>query len=151
MSEHEHVHTFLQALYLIKDKYPLRVLLFCGTQSEEDSYIQYLISLIHELQLNFVDLKVGQYLSFTDIMSIWERSNLAIKLSTKDQLSSGILESLYFRNPMILNDWLPYKKLEDLGLKIYLTQLSSESIAENLTVILNALLQDKYYFDCYYH
>lgn len=147
MSEHEHVHTFLQALYLIKDKYPLRVLLFCGTQSKEDSYIQYLKSLIQELQLKFVDLKVGQYLSFTDIMSIWERSNLAIKLSTKDQLSSGILESLYFRNPMILNDWLPYKKLEDLGLKIYLTQLSSESIAENLSVILNELQKDKHYFD----
>ena len=149
MSEHEHVDTFIQALKILKDKYPLRVLLFCGHQNDQDRYIIYLESLIRELELNFVDLKVGHYISFTDIMSIWERSDLAIKLSTKDQLSSGILEALYFKNPMVLNDWTPYKKLKEEGLMVYLTELSAEEIAKHLSEILEKLKKDKHYFHSY--
>lgn len=149
MSEHEHVHTFIQALKILKNKYPLRVLLFCGHQNDQDRYIIYLKSLIRELELNFVDLKMGHYISFSDIMAIWERSDLAIKLSTKDQLSSGILESLYFRNPMILNDWIPYKKLKEMGLMVYLTELSPEEIAKHLSELLQKLKKDKHYFHRY--
>lgn len=146
MSEDEYIHLFLEALTKIKNKSSLRVLLFSGHQLEETEYIRNLRKFVKDHNLTFVEIITGTYLPYQDIMRLWKRTDLTLKLSTKDQLSNGIIEALFFENPVILNDWLPYQKLKDEGMHVILTSLNSEDIARNIDDILDKLQVNRNYY-----
>jgi glycosyltransferase involved in cell wall biosynthesis len=146
MSKDEHIHDFLTALTRLK-KYPsLKVLLFSGHQLEDTPYIQELRKMLTDNDLSFVKIMTGEYLPYQDIMALWQRADLTLKLSTKDQLSNGIIEALFFRTPMILNDWVPYQKLQEQGMKVFLTPLDANAIARNLGIIIDNLLINRNYY-----
>jgi glycosyltransferase involved in cell wall biosynthesis len=146
MSKDEHIHDFLKALTLLK-KYPaLKVLLFSGHQLTDTAYIQELRRMLKDYNLSFVTILLGEYLPYQDIMTLWQRADLTLKLSTKDQLSNGIIEALYFRTPIILNDWIPYQKLQEQGMKVFLTSLDASEIARHLGIILDNILINRNYY-----
>jgi glycosyltransferase involved in cell wall biosynthesis len=146
MSEDEHIHEFLAALTQLKNYSSLRVLLFSGHQLTDTSYIQNLRKMVTDSDLGFVNILVGEYLPYQDIMALWQRADLTLKLSTKDQLSNGIIEALFFRTPMILNDWIPYQKLQEHGMKVFLTSLDAREIARNLRLIIDNILINRNYY-----
>jgi glycosyltransferase involved in cell wall biosynthesis len=146
MSKDEHIHDFLTALTLLK-KYPsLKVLLFSGHQLTDTSYIQELRKMMTDNDLSSVTILLGEYLPYQDIMTLWQRADLTLKLSTKDQLSNGIIEALFFKTPIILNDWLPYQKLQEEGMKVFLTGLDASEIARNLGIIIDNILINRNYY-----
>ncbi len=146
MSEDEYIHVFLDALTQLKNKSSLKVLLFSGHQLEETDYIRFLRKFVKENNLTFVEIKTGTYLPYQDIMALWKRTDLTLKLSTKDQLSNGIIEALFFQNPVILNDWLPYQKLKEEGMHVILTSLSSNDIARNIDDVIEKLMINRNYY-----
>lgn len=146
LSPDEHLDDFLEALGKIPNNNNLRVLVFCGHQKTESDYSRYLRSLIRQYRLDFVDLVLGNYLPYSDIMAFWQRADLSIKLSTKDQLSNGIIEALFFKTPMVLNNWLPYKMLAENGFHVFLTALNPDSIAQTLSILVDKLTSNRDYF-----
>lgn len=146
MSEDEHIHEFLSALTQLKNYSSLKVLLFSGHQLTDTSYIQELRKIVTDNGLTFVNILVGEYLPYQDIMALWQRADLTLKMSTKDQLSNGIIEALFFRTPMILNDWIPYQKLQEQGMKVFLTSLDASEIARNLRLIIDNILINRNYY-----
>jgi glycosyltransferase involved in cell wall biosynthesis len=147
LSPDEHLDIFLESLVKIPGNNNLRVLLFCGHQQTESDYSRYLRSLIRQYRLDFVDLVLGNYLPYSDIMAFWQRADLSIKLSTKDQLSNGIIEALFFKTPMVLNNWLPYKMLAETGFHIFLTELKPDSIAQTLSNLIDNLNSKRNYYE----
>ncbi len=146
MSPDEHIDVLLEALRKVPGKFKLRVLIFCGHQKTENDYSKYLHSLIERYHLNGVELVLGNYLPYSDIMAFWARADLSVKLSTKDQLSNGIIEALFFGTPMVLNNWMPYKMLAEKGLHVHLTDLDPESLASCLTPIMDNLSRNRNYY-----
>lgn len=130
MSEDEHIEVFLNAVKCLK--YPVKVLLFCGSQ-KENAYTEKL------RRMGVADIIVGNYLPYSDIMALWQRSDLSVKFSSKDSLSLGILEALYMKKPVILNDWPPYQALRDFGFRVILTELDVKSITATLNRVLSRL------------
>jgi glycosyltransferase involved in cell wall biosynthesis len=147
LSPDEHLDIFLEALGKIPLKNNLRVLIFCGHQKSESEYSEYLRSLIRKYRLHFVDLVLGNYLPYSDIMAFWQRADLSIKLSTKDQLSNGIIEALFFKTPLVLNNWLPYNMLGETGFHVFLTELNPDSIASTFTNLIDKLSSNKDYYE----
>jgi glycosyltransferase involved in cell wall biosynthesis len=146
MSKDEHIHDFLTALTQLKKYSSLKVLLFSGHQLRDTSYVLELRKILADNDLSFVNILLGEYLPYQDIMALWQRADLTLKLSTKDQLSNGIIEALFFKTPIILNDWIPYQKLQEHGMKVFLTGLDANEIARNLRIIIDNILINRNYY-----
>jgi glycosyltransferase involved in cell wall biosynthesis len=146
ISPYEHIDKFINALSLIKWKKNLKVLVFSGHQDESDDFYIKMRALVDSLGLDFVELNAGNYLPYMDIMALWKRADLSIKLSSKDQLSNGIIEAIYFETPMILNNWLPYQKFREFGFDVALTELNPADIARNIDAMLENLNENKQYY-----
>jgi hypothetical protein len=137
MTKYEHIGVFIEAVRRLK--YPVRVLLFCGSQKWDD-YTKYL----KDSAPKNVDIVLGNYLPYCDILALWERCDISIKLSTKDALSLGILEALYMRKPVLLNNWQPYKLLKQFGFFVRFTTLESWYITKELNRMIEHLSTWKY-------
>ncbi len=146
ITKDEHIHLFITALSRLKKYSSLKVLLFSGHQQTDTSYILELRKMVTDHELSFVDILVGEYVPYKDIMALWQRADLTLKLSSKDQLSNGIIEALFFRTPVLLNDWFPYQKLKEQGMKIYLTGLNAHEISLNLGIMIDNILTNRNYY-----
>lgn len=146
ISPDEHIDKLLLALSKIPTSFKVKVLVFSGHQKEEDDYFRYLKKIIDEKNLSSVEIRIGIYLPYQDIMALWERADLTIKLSSKDQLSNGIIEALYFRTPMILNDWYPYQKLKEKEFRVDLVGLDEESIRIALEKNLSNIQKNRLFY-----
>jgi len=146
MSAEEHIDLLVLALAQLEDRRDLRVLIFCGHQKKENDYSRKLRVLIQELQLDCIDLVLGEYLPFADIMALWQRADLTIKLSTKDQLSNGIIEAMFFKTPVILNNWIPYQKLADTGFHVNLTEMEAGAISDCLKTLIGNIRKDRDFY-----
>ncbi len=148
ISPDEHIDKVLQAVAGISDRSHFRILIFSGHAGADSPYRQKLQKIIEENHLEGqVRLMTGNYLPYQDIMAFWKRADLSIKLSTKDQLSNGIIEGLYFGTPLILNNWLPYQKLAETGIHLFLCELNVEDIRSHLENLLQALRHDRLFFN----
>ena len=150
----EYIHLLIEAIILLKNELDsnifdrLKVLIFSGTQKEKNSYAYELEKMINENDINeTITIKVGDFVSTEDIYFMWNRANVSVKFSCTDQLSNGIIEALYFKTPVILNDRYSYRKLKDFGLEIFLAKLNSYEIAEKMKAIILSLIKDPHFFD----
>lgn len=147
ITKDEHIHLFVSALSKLKNYSSLKVLIFSGHQLKDTPYILDLKKMVTDYELFFVDILVGEYLPYQDIMALWQRADLTLKLSTKDQLSNGIIEALFFRTPVLLNDWFPYQKLKETGMKVFLTGLDANEISMNLGKMIDNILTNRKYYN----
>jgi len=146
MAAEEHIDLLVMALAQLDDRRNFRVLIFCGHQKTENDYSRKLRSLIRENGLDCIDLVLGEYLPFADIMALWQRADLTIKLSTKDQLSNGIIEAMFFKTPIILNNWMPYQKLADAGFHVNLTEMEVRPVANCLKTLVDNIHKDRDFY-----
>jgi len=146
ISPDEHIDKFLNALVGLPETLSVKVLIFSGHQKEENYYYRHLLKIIRNHNLSFVEIKIGLYLPYTDIMALWERADLTLKLSSKDQLSNGIIEAMYFRTPIILNDWYPYRKLQEKGFQVELTPLTVKNIREHIETMLVNIQSNRFFY-----
>ena len=123
-SEH-HIDTFTKILESELDKSKV-LFLFQLTYGDSGEYKKTVIEFIKD---NFKDYKYiifDNFLSYEDLARLRISTDICIKIIKYDQLSSGMLESLYTGAVLLTGSWLPYKQLKDIGINYYTVDKTTE-------------------------
>ena len=80
-------------------------------------------------------LFITEYLSDEELVALRKATDVLIQVQITDSMSASMEESLYAKKEVITGEWLPYKDLYDLGLK-----MRKASSAGDVGRVLNELL-----------
>lgn len=84
------------------------------------------------------------HVSFSDMVHIWKRTDLAINIVDVDQLSVSVLEPLYMKKDIVLSDIDAYRFLnEKLSLNLTLTKNDPTDIAQAIKQIMTQTVSDE--------
>ncbi|MCX7735857.1 MAG: hypothetical protein N2319_04000 [Candidatus Kapabacteria bacterium] len=93
--------------------------LFQLTYGQSEDYKQKVISYIKENFNNFSYKIFDKFLSYEDLARLRISSDILTYIQPYDQLSSGMLETLYTGGILITGSWMPYKILKDLNISFF--------------------------------
>ena len=95
---------------------------------------------IKNYQLNdYIKIEKHEFLSFSDMKTIWEAMNCGLQISINDQLSSTLLEPMLVKKELIATNIEPYRILNDKypELQLSLIERSPDVLAVRMKEIIN--------------
>jgi len=103
-----------EALDLVDPTLDYRLVLHCAAAANDETYERLLVKLIEEYGLENRIILSHDYLTDEEMRALFEESDLSFAISSEDQLTITIFETIIANTNLILNDIKPYRMLEQV-------------------------------------